>query len=91
MAYRLVFIAGYLDRKYGHFQTQKLQSSSFSIASFHSINQTYCYSSSVYRNASLVILKLALFLHSDTIFFVNQHCLFRCAEMTYKHFLGSER
>ena len=68
MAYRLVFITGYLDRKYGHFQTQKLQSSSFSIASFHSINQTYCYSSSVYRNASLVILKLALFLHSDTIF-----------------------
>lgn len=61
MAYRLVFIAGYLDRNYGHFKTQKLQSSSFSIASFHSINQTYCYPPSVYRNASLVILKLALF------------------------------
>ena len=41
MAYRLVFIAGYLDRNYGHFNIQKLQSSSFSIASFHSINQTY--------------------------------------------------
>ena len=68
MAYRLVFIAGYLDRNYWHFQTQKLQSSSFSIASFHSINQTYCYSPSVYRNASLVILKLALFLYSDKIF-----------------------
>ena len=68
MAYRLVFIAGYLDRNYGHFQTQKLQRSSFSIASFHSINQTYWYSPSVYRNASLVIMKLALFLHSDTIF-----------------------
>ena len=68
MAYRLVFIAGYLDRNYGHFNIQKLQSSSFSIASFHSINQTYCYSPSVYRNASLVILKLAHFLHSDKIF-----------------------